>query len=97
MFENLPGAGKPLDLEEYFNTPEDLRMAFSILKNANCAPPEVEMMKEVSSLEHAIAEASDAATRKPLQRILDIPPDSARHRARAPVAAQEITHQARRW
>lgn len=70
VFENLPGAGKPLNLEEYFNTPEDQRMAFSILKNANCAPPEVEMMKEVSRLEHAIAEASDAATRKPLQRIL---------------------------
>jgi DnaJ-like protein len=46
VFENLPGAGKPLDLEEYFNTPEDLRMAFSILKNANCAPPEAEMLKE---------------------------------------------------
>jgi hypothetical protein len=70
MFENLPGAGKPLDLEEYFNTPEDLRMAFSILKNANCAPPEVELMKEVSRLEHAVAEASDAATRNRFQRTL---------------------------
>jgi Domain of unknown function (DUF1992) len=50
VFENLPGAGKPLNLEEYFNTPEDLRMAFSILKNANCAPPEVELLKEVSRL-----------------------------------------------
>ena len=70
VFENLPGAGKPLDLDEYFNTPEDLRMAFSILKNANCAPPEVEMLKEVSRLQHAIAEASDAATRKQLQRTL---------------------------
>lgn len=47
-FENLPGSGKPLNLEEYFSTPEDLRMAFSILKNANCAPAEVELLKEVS-------------------------------------------------
>jgi hypothetical protein len=70
VFDNLPGAGKPLDLEEYFNTPEDLRMAFSILKNANCAPPEVEMLKEVSRLQQAIAEASDAGTRKQLQRTL---------------------------
>ena len=70
VFENLPGAGKPLDLEEYFNTPEDLRMAFSILKNANCAPVEVELMKEVARLEQAIAETRDAPTAKELHRTL---------------------------
>lgn len=69
-FENLPGAGKPLNLEEYFSTPEDLRMAFSILKNANCAPAEVELMKDVSRLERVIAETSDAATKHQLQRTL---------------------------
>jgi hypothetical protein len=69
-FENLPGAGKPLNLEEYFSSPEDLRMAFSILKNANCAPVEVELIKEVSRLERAIAGSSDAATKKELQRTL---------------------------
>ena len=69
-FEDLPGAGKPLHLEEYFSTPEDLRMAFSILKNANCAPAEVELLKEVSRLEHLIAETSDAATRQEFQRTL---------------------------
>ena len=70
VFENLPGAGKPLDLEEYFNTPEDLRMAFSILKNANCAPPEVELLKEVARLEHVIAATADAASRNQFQRTL---------------------------
>ena len=70
VFENLPGAGKPLDLEEYFNTPEEMRVAYSILKNANCAPVEVELMKEVSRLEQAIAETSDAPTAKHLQRHL---------------------------
>ncbi len=70
VFENLPGAGKPLDLEEYFNTPEDLRMAFSILKNAHCSPVEVELLKEVSRLEHAIAETSDVATKKEFRRRL---------------------------
>jgi hypothetical protein len=69
-FENLPGAGKPLNLEEYFSTPEDLRMAFSILKSANCAPAEVELLNEVSRLEHAIGETSDAAARQELQRTL---------------------------
>jgi len=26
-FDNLPGKGKPIDLTEYFNTPEDVRVA----------------------------------------------------------------------
>jgi DnaJ-like protein len=69
-FENLPGAGKPLDLEDYFNTPEDLRMAFSILKNANCAPAEVEVLNEVARLERAVAETSDDAERSELSRTL---------------------------
>jgi hypothetical protein len=69
-FDNLPGAGKPLNLDEYFSTPEDLRMAFSILKNANCAPVEVELLKEVARLQLAVAETSDEAMRQELQRTL---------------------------
>src|SRR5215472_13545806 len=69
-FENLSGAGKPLNLEEYFSTPEDLRMAFSILKNANCAPAEVELMKEVARLEQAVAKTSDPATKLEFHRTL---------------------------
>jgi hypothetical protein len=69
-FENLPGAGKPLNLEEYFSTPEDLRMAFSILKNANCAPAEVELLNEISQLQRAIAEAADPASQQELRRTL---------------------------
>jgi len=69
-FENLPGAGKPLNLEEYFSTPEDLRMAYSILKSANCVPAEVELLNEVSRLERAIGESVDATSRQPLQRAL---------------------------
>jgi len=68
-FDNLPGAGQPLSLEEYFSTPEDVRMAYSILKSANCRPLEVEMLKEIARLERAIAAADDAA-RGPLQREL---------------------------
>jgi len=33
-FDNLPGAGKPLDLDSYFAAPEDLRMARAMLKSA---------------------------------------------------------------
>jgi len=50
--------------------PEDLRMAYSILKNAKCTPAEVELLNEVSRLKHAIAETSEAATKQELQRVL---------------------------
>jgi len=70
QFENLPGAGQPLSLEEYFSSPEDLRMAYSILKSANCVPAEVELLNEVSRLERAIAETADATARQALQRTL---------------------------
>ena len=70
QFENLPGAGQPLSLEEYFSTPEDLRMAYSILKSANCAPVEVELLREITRLERDLAQSEDTTTRKALQRTL---------------------------
>ena len=39
--DNLPGAGKPLELDDDALVPEDLRMAHRILKNAGYAPEEV--------------------------------------------------------
>jgi len=41
-FDGLPGAGKPLDLDEDPLVPEDMRMANRILRNAGFAPREVE-------------------------------------------------------
>jgi len=70
LFDNLPNAGKRLDLEEYFATPEGLRMAHSILKNANCAPVEVELLKEVARLQQAIEQAADADAKRSLERTL---------------------------
>jgi hypothetical protein len=40
LFDNLKGSGKPLNLDEYFNTPEDLRIGYSVLKSGNILPPE---------------------------------------------------------
>ncbi len=49
-FDNLPGKGKPLNLDEYFNTPEDLRIGFGILKNSGFIPAEVELLSELGTL-----------------------------------------------
>jgi DnaJ homolog subfamily C member 28 len=45
-FDNLPGSGKPLDLDENpFSG--DRVMAYSLLKQNGYAPPEVELAKEI--------------------------------------------------
>jgi hypothetical protein len=41
-FDGLPGEGRPLDLDDDALVPEDLRMAYRILKNAGYAPQEVQ-------------------------------------------------------
>lgn len=40
-FDDLPGKGRPLDFEDDSNVPEDLRMAYKLLKNAGYAPAEL--------------------------------------------------------
>jgi len=67
-FDNLPNAGQPLDLDEYFRAPAELRMAYSILKSANCVPIEVELLNDVARLEQALEVALDASERTNLQR-----------------------------
>ena len=49
-FDNLPGEGKPIDLTAYFETPEEVRLAQSLLKNAGMISPEVQLLKEIAEL-----------------------------------------------
>jgi hypothetical protein len=42
--DDLPGAGRPLELDDDSLIPEDLRVANRILKNAGVAPPEVKKL-----------------------------------------------------
>lgn len=66
-FDNLPNAGRPIDLDDYFKAPEDLRAAYSILKNANLVPEEVELLNEVERLEGELAAARDPEWRESLR------------------------------
>ena len=68
-FDNLPGAGRPIDLEGYFQLPEDLRVPFSILKSANCVPAEVELLNEIAALERQLAAAAEDV-QPPIRRAL---------------------------
>lgn len=60
-FENLSGRGQPIDLTEYFNTPEDVRVAQSLLKNAGMVPVEIELLQEIAALKEIL--------RSPLEEI----------------------------
>ena len=60
-FENLPGRGQPLRLEEDRHIPEDLRMAHKVLKNADCLPPEVHLRKEIRATEDLLAGMTDTS------------------------------------
>ena len=69
-FDNLPGKGKPIDLEGYFQTPEHLRLCHSILKNAQFVPEEVQMLKDIEALRDELASCSDEAQKNQLARTL---------------------------
>jgi TusA-related sulfurtransferase len=58
-FDNLPGSGRPVEIEDDSHVPEDLRLAYKILKNANCVPPEIELKKEIRQMEEMLEDLSD--------------------------------------
>ena len=60
-FDNLAHAGQPLTLEEDRHIPEELRLAFKILKNADCLPPEIEIKKEIQQTEDLLSHMGDTA------------------------------------
>ena len=69
-FQNLPGAGRPLRIENDCHIPEDLRMAYKVLKNADLVPPEIVLKKEILQTEDLLAGMQDAAEKyKILQRL----------------------------
>ena len=70
-FANLPGAGKPLRLEDDSMVPEDLRIAYKILKNAGCIPPELELRKEILTLRDLLRTAEDENAKRGAVRELN--------------------------
>lgn len=69
---DLPGAGKPLHLDDDALVPEDLRMAWRILKNAGFVPPEVETLREIGELERVVESLDDGEARSAALRKLQL-------------------------
>jgi len=72
-FDELSDAGRPVDLTAYLGTPEQLRLAFSILKNAGLVPLEMELIREIQALEQEMEETASQYQRcADLARIRDL-------------------------
>lgn len=62
-FDDLLGAGQPVSCDVDTRVPPELRCVYRILKNANCLPPEIELLAELRSLESLMATVTDDAHR----------------------------------
>ena len=69
-FDDLAGKGKPLELEDLSALPEDLRMAYHVLKNAHILPPEAELLKDIHILEDLLKHVEDEGERRALAKSL---------------------------
>ena len=67
-FENLPGRGKPIDLTEYFNTPEEVRVAQAMLKNAGLVSVEIELLQEIAALKETLGSTSDVLEQEKIRK-----------------------------
>ena len=70
-FDNLSGKGEPLSLEDDSHIPEELRVAYKILKNANVLPPEIELAKDIQSIESLLSSITDEGERYQQIKILN--------------------------
>ena len=67
-FDDLPGKGKPLNLEDLSWVPEDLRIGYHILKNAHVLPPEAELLKDIHTLDDLLKHVEDEVQRRALAK-----------------------------
>lgn len=69
-FDNLKGTGKPLHLDDYFAAPEDIRAGYTLLKNNDFVPEEIELLKEIGIFREKLKNPADEAEKKVLNKKL---------------------------
>ena len=62
-FDDLPGAGQPLSLDDNAAVPAELRTAYRLLKNAGYLPPELQLRRDIAEAEQLLALAEQAEER----------------------------------
>ncbi|WP_123042600.1 DnaJ family domain-containing protein [Cohnella candidum] len=66
-FDNLPGKGQPLPPDDLEGVPEGLRIGFKLLKNAGMIPEEMQLRKDMVTLEDLLAACRDETERAKLR------------------------------
>jgi hypothetical protein len=66
-FDDLPGAGAPLELDDDLLVPEEVRVANRIMKNAGFVPPAIEHLRALHDLQDEFDKVGDPAVRCRIQ------------------------------
>lgn len=69
-FDELPGQGKPLALDDDAMVPAELRAGYRLLKNAGYLPPQLQLRGEIHEVEQLIRQARAVEQKASLQRRL---------------------------
>lgn len=67
-FDNLPGQGKPLQLEDLSHIPEELRVAYKVMKNANIVNDLDTLQKELMTIDDLIDSCKSSENRNRLNK-----------------------------
>ncbi|MFI8576134.1 DnaJ family domain-containing protein [Rossellomorea aquimaris] len=69
-FKELPGFGKPLNLDDDLGVPQELKMAHRMMKNAGFTTDEMNVKKEMMRIEDLIKACDDDLEKQELQKSL---------------------------
>ena len=61
--DDLPGAGKPIAMDDDRMVPKELRAGYRLLKNSGHLPPEVESLREIRDLQALLTRVQDPQER----------------------------------
>ena len=68
--KNLPGAGKPVNIDNMNFIPYEERLAYTVMKNAGLVPDEVVLKKEMETLQNSIAGCQDMESKDMIKKRL---------------------------
>jgi hypothetical protein len=69
-FDDLALKGRPINVENFSDIPEELRMGYKILKNAGMVPEELQLSKEILTLKDLVENCQNEEERKTFKKRL---------------------------
>ena len=68
--DNLPGHGKPLNLNDLSHVPPEFRSTYSLLKNSGFIPEEVDLLKDIEILQQEWFQCREENQKLKLHKLL---------------------------